>query len=169
MSIDLAVPGPLGGNAQFVQDQQNNQSPLAISTTGVGIGTASLTPNMALTVSGNVGFAPLVAVSTPGPEAAIRYLNGDSLAWHVGSGGQGPGLGPKTFFFWNQSAGGVVTITADGTMNVLKGGLNVNGLITANNLKINVPNTAAAAAAPDSSRLVSLMVDPETGEIYLQR
>jgi hypothetical protein len=118
---NLKAQSPLGAAAQFVQDQGGNQSPLAIGTTKVGIGTKD--PGYVLTVAGNIPTAPLAEVRNQDNEASIRYVNSDGMPWHVGSGGMG---GAKNFFFWNQQKGIVATITPEGKLTI-KGDLVVEG------------------------------------------
>lgn len=122
MSIELSVPQGLNDVAQFVQDEDNNRSPLAIGTgPNVGIGTAE--PQQVLTVEGDISFAPVMGLRSNGNEASIRYAHEGGFGWHVGSGG---GAGAQNFFFWNQESHIVIKIQPDGTM-LLKGGLIVEG------------------------------------------
>lgn len=181
MSIDLAVPQPLGQTVQFVQDQQSNKSPLALGAAGTNVGIGTDNPDTVLSVAGAAEARPIVSLTSTGNESAIRYANNDAFGWHVGSGGN---AGPRTFFFWNQESHIVVRIAPDGTMSV-QGGLNVEGsvnlkgavsvgdlnarTIRANSIQVNVPAIPTAASAPDPKRLVPLMVDPETGTLHVHR
>jgi|GEM_PF-1752585 len=108
----LKAQNLLGTSAQFVQDQNGSQSPLAIGTgKNVGIGTNA--PGYVLSVAGNIPTAPLAEVRNQDNEASIRYLNSDQVPWHVGTGGQ---AGPGNFFFWNGQRFVVATISPDGTV-----------------------------------------------------
>jgi hypothetical protein len=148
MSIDLTVQTPIGATAQSVQDQNGNQSALAISNTNVGIGSGPVNPHLPLTVSGNPGTAPLMEVASRSNEASIRYINNDNLGWHVGSG-----AGAKNFFFWNPERGIVLSLTFDGTL--------VTGTVHAKNLQVTeLPETAQLHG------LEPLLIDPATGQIF---
>lgn len=149
MSIDLAIAQPLNATPQFISDQANNPSPLAIGTgPKVGIGTTA--PETVLTVFGNSGTAPLATLHSKDNEASIRFINdSDQIGWHVGSGGNG---GKGNLFFFSSSNGVVATLSP-------------TGVLTVSGLKVNVSNTATASNA---KRLVALMHDPQTGEIFAQ-
>jgi hypothetical protein len=186
MSIDLTVEQPLSTTAQFIQDQNGDQSSLAISNSQVCIGTTAPANPSLLTLSSEIGPGPSMVILSAGSEASVAYQDSSQIFWTVGSGGVGAGLQPGTFFFWNsQAGGGVLTIDPTGTVTLLTGGLKVpNGTVSANDIQasslqatnitassltVNVSAMADSAAAPDPSRLVPLAIDPETGKIHLHR
>lgn len=105
----LEVQNPLGDEAQFIQDQNGNESSLAIGAGKVGIGTNDL--KHVLTVAGNVSSGPMVEARSQGNEASVRYVNNNGGVWHAG-------VGPRNnFFFWSEETGEGALFTPEGVLN----------------------------------------------------
>lgn len=118
----LTTQNPFGAASQFVQDQNGSQSPLAIGTGRVGIGTKDL--GYVFTIAGNISAGPIAEARSQGNESSIRYVNNNDGAWHAG-------VGPaNNFFFLNKTTNSSTSITPDGTL-------------TANSLKLSRQGVAA--------------------------
>ncbi len=118
----LKAQNPLGTSAQFVQDQNGTQSPLAIGTGNVGIGTNDLA--CVFTIAGNVSAGPIAEARSQGDTASIQYVNKNGGFWHAG-------VGPaNNFYFWNAPTNTTTLITTE-------------GVVTAKGLKLSTQGTAA--------------------------
>jgi hypothetical protein len=72
--IKVTDNGPLSGTAKYLSDGLGNDSALALSTAGVGIGTAS--PTVALEVDGAVKFS---ASGAGGPDLSFGNIGGSTF------------------------------------------------------------------------------------------
>jgi hypothetical protein len=173
-SVDLTLPGTIGAQPQYVQDQFGNQSPLSVGSGNVGVGTNA--PISTLTVLG--GGSPPLVVQGSSQNYAMLGLLGDGAAqmWQL----QATNMGSPQFRIAYPQNDPWMVIQPTGEVGIgtqsPQAKLDVNGTIRATGLSINGPlslqgNTLAITGLttpPSGVSTIDLVVDPNTGRIYRQ-
>jgi hypothetical protein len=173
-SVDLTVPSPIGTNLQYVQDQGGRKTPLSLSSTKVGIGTAN--PIAVLTVVG--GGAPPLVVQGSENNYGMLGLRGDGApdSWQI----QATGGRELQFRIAYPQNSPWLAINPDGNVGIgtlrPAAKLDVNGIVKATGLSVSGAMTfngqdtriEALPIAPDGIETVDVVVDPKTGKLYRQ-
>ena len=182
----LEVGTPIADSPQTVSDSQGNPSALAIGKGFLGVNTTTADwGTVVAAVEAPIARGPMLSLINPGQptngdagEASIRFSNLPSQRWwHVGMAG---GAGAGNFFIWGDTVSQVLNIAPNGAVTfmqnmpvTIESSLTVNGALTASGgLNVSSLNVSAlhgipaASTAPAGTQLVTLAIDPATGNLY---
>lgn len=145
--VQLQVPAQLGGTAQNVEDGDGNDSLLQLSTSSVGVGTASFTPAFPLHV---------------GPTQTVRLELGTNNSLSLGAPGtlsvDAQGVVGGRFIVTNSSTVGINQPSPAFTLDV-SGTLRATG-------RVNFAGLPGTNSAPSTATLVQVYIDTTTGNFY---
>lgn len=165
----LGVAAPLSGTVQYVGDENQISSAVAISQQSLQVslpGTAPVGGPYVLAVlpAETTGPTAGVLVQSASTEASIRFVASGKGAFHVGVGGA---AGDGTFFCWSDTASGngiTLQIAPNGNVTIAQN-LTVNGSFSVGSLLLpNMPFAGQYSGPP----LKHVMIDPSTGNLYYQ-